>query len=133
MVENVTSGAANWVDAVRGELGRAGYSSVPIPIEASFVGSPQRRSRVFIVAHSERSGIRKQPGWLCRQGGTSEAEPAQHGAQDGWPTQLEVVPAFHGISPRMVRALGNAVVPQCAQVIGHVLIEIERLNNARGD
>jgi len=49
--ENVASGAARWVDAVRCELGKLRYASLPVPVAASDCGAPHRRARVFLVAH----------------------------------------------------------------------------------
>jgi DNA-cytosine methyltransferase len=51
VVENVASGASRWVDAVRRDLERLGYESLPIPLGAIDVGAPHRRNRIFIVAH----------------------------------------------------------------------------------
>jgi len=62
VVENVASGASRWVDAVRGELERQGYETLPIPISARAVGAPHLRRRVFIVAHAK--GQRSNPGRL---------------------------------------------------------------------
>jgi DNA (cytosine-5)-methyltransferase 1 len=49
VVENVTSGAGRWVDAVRGCLAERGYETLPIPLSAKAVGAPHKRERVFIV------------------------------------------------------------------------------------
>lgn len=56
VVENVASGARNWVPHVREGLERLGYACIPLPIAASDCGAPHRRSRVFIVAHADRGG-----------------------------------------------------------------------------
>lgn len=50
VVENVTSGAIKWVDPVRGALEELGYASLPVTLQASDLGAPHRRSRIFIVA-----------------------------------------------------------------------------------
>jgi site-specific DNA-cytosine methylase len=64
--ENVASGAARWVDAVRGRLAEFGYATLPIQVAASDLGAPHRRSRVFIVANFD--GMRE----LQPQGSVSE-------------------------------------------------------------
>jgi DNA (cytosine-5)-methyltransferase 1 len=56
VVENVTSGASRWVDAVVEGLEQLGYACLPIPIAASDCGAPHRRARVFIVATNAHSG-----------------------------------------------------------------------------
>ena len=66
VVENVTSGAVNWVDEVRGNLGEIDYDSLPITLAASDVGAWHRRSRLFIIAHHNN---KEQP-W--RQGAACE-------------------------------------------------------------
>jgi DNA (cytosine-5)-methyltransferase 1 len=49
VVENVASGAKNWVPHVRAGLEGLGYACLPVPIAASDCGAPHRRRRVFIV------------------------------------------------------------------------------------
>lgn len=61
VVENVASGAKLWVDAMRRELERLGYATLPVPIEARDVGALHRRSRIFLVAHLDRSRERAHP------------------------------------------------------------------------
>ena len=58
VVENVASGAARWVPAVRRRLWTRGYDSLPVVIEASQVGARHRRARVFVVArHADPDGV----------------------------------------------------------------------------
>lgn len=151
VVENVTSGAARWVDRARAELGRAGYETLPIPIAASDVGACHRRARVFIVAaHGHGHGLRLEHwrrSWARRKAETEPARPAADldpqgepqqsgpfGEERGWPvdaprtwaTEPDVARVVHGLSDRLdrERALGNAVVPQCAEVVGWVIREL---------
>jgi DNA (cytosine-5)-methyltransferase 1 len=65
--------------------------------------------------------------------GPGDAEGWQEWADRGGP-QPSICRGPHGISAAMDRlaALGNAVVPQCAEVVGHVIREIaERKNGER--
>lgn len=62
VVENVASGAARWVDAMRSELGQRGYATLPVPVAARDCGAPHRRERIFLVAHAEREFVRQQSG-----------------------------------------------------------------------
>lgn len=62
VIENVASGASRWVDAMRSEMERRGYASLPVPVSASDLGAPHRRARVFLVAHAQRAELREQPG-----------------------------------------------------------------------
>lgn len=69
VVENVTSGAARWVDAVRGCLEGRGYASLPIPLAARDRGAPHNRERVVIVARVG-DALREQ-----RKAGPEAGEP----------------------------------------------------------
>src|SRR5690606_29824272 len=51
VVENVASGARNWVPFVRSGLERFGYTALPIPLSAADCGAPHLRRRVFVLAH----------------------------------------------------------------------------------
>lgn len=50
------------------------------------------------------------------------------GAREGWPVEPELGRVAHGVSNRMdrLRGLGNAVVPQIAQIIGQAIMKYER-------
>ncbi len=175
VVENVASGARNWVPHVRQGLERLGYTTLPVPIAASDCGAPHLRRRVFVLANAdgklksagsvnaevasaqanaladtEGIGLRsretrsKEPGGrslslgggaLCDslrepsvrlyEQGTERSEATERLARrqhSGWPTELEVVPPVHGV---VVSAIGDSVVPQCAEVVGWIIRELE--------
>lgn len=181
VVENVASGASRWVDAVRGDLGRLGYASFPIPLGAVDVGAPHRRNRIFIVAHTDRErvrdgaermpwgrvrGVRRQgSSELSHDGGARDASDADSGRREGerladeggiggargreldgrggpradghgaarrpddcWTPEPRVRGVDDGSASRLDRhrlaALGNSVVPQCAEVVGHVIRQL---------
>jgi hypothetical protein len=122
VVENVASGADLWVNAIQDELGGAGYVCFPVPIAAADCGAPHERARIFIIArnadsdskpmvpeHGEAPAVRAPtrglPGWAIR--------PSVR-VDDGLPSRLDA----------SLRAFGNAVVPQCAEVIGHIIREL---------
>ncbi|KKK81126.1 hypothetical protein LCGC14_2816620, partial [marine sediment metagenome] len=130
-------------------LERFGYITLPVPIAAGDVGAPQERKRVFVVAHLDvrQQSVESEYGEMGRApevvghavGEFPQArgrrvldwhtEARQTGADSdrrhqGWPTQLEVVPRIHGIPAWVVSALGDSVVPQCAEVIGWVIREL---------
>lgn len=147
VVENVASGAARWVDAVRSDLERIGYETLPIPISAADLGAPHRRARIFLLGvtadcHSERG----RPGWsrgpAGRDAGSTDETPSgvltdcdskqqlRHESRRWscnsdrfWAVEPDVARVVHGIPGRVDRekALGNSVVPQCAEVVGHVI------------
>jgi DNA (cytosine-5)-methyltransferase 1 len=159
VIENVRGGARKWVDAVRGDLGQLGYSSLPVPIAASDCGAPHERARVFLLgarSTSDTDGeeLRKQPG--RHRGPERPAAPkpprpsanADHASSDlraqarqgvrdvawhaGWTTEPDVLRVVHGLSGRLdrERMLGNAVVPQCVEVLGRMIVALERGSSA---
>lgn len=130
VVENVASGAAKWVDSVRTGLEQQGYACLPVPLAAADVGAKHRRARVFIIAaHTHAPIVRNEPRGSRWPRGQGPAIAPRDGRWAAEPTMGRVV---HGISRGVdgassrVAALGNAVVPQCAEVIGHIIQELER-------
>lgn len=140
VVENVGSSSSRWVDPVRVQLERLEYETLPIPMSAQDVGAPHLRSRVFIIAHTERVSLRNEPerrpaGWAQGLQAEGEAfaldtskERRTPGAS-GWTTSPAICRVDDGFPERLDRnkALGNAVVPQCAEVVGHIIQELRNL------
>lgn len=183
VIENVRSGAAKWVDAVRRDLEQLGYASLPVALSASDLGAPHERARIFLVgcladddgigsrargargfarggaraaheapsrrvadAHDKEQPSSAERGWPARQLAAARAHAADpHGqgqlqprrveseggrwpcdADRCWAAEPRVVRVAHGIPGRMdrERALGNSVVPQCAEVVGHVIRQL---------
>ena len=142
VVENVASGAKRWVDAIRGSLGQLSYETLPIPIAAADVGAPHLRRRIFVVAHAH--GRRCESEWEPSQAGQQcQAGGKPDGCGGAWPEFAQAPRAHEGWAPgppvcgvdarpstgldrARLKALGNAVVPQCAQVIGEVIRLLER-------
>lgn len=120
VVENVASGATLWVDSVVRDLVEQGYEALPVPLSAADVGASHARERVFVVAcHIDRKG---------KLAGSehAEVEGSPRVSQVGWETaEPSVVRVGHGVSGGLdrsrIRALGNSVVPQCAEAIGWVI------------
>lgn len=130
VVENVASGAHAWVDTVLSGLGQLGYMCLPIPIAAADVGAPHLRQRVFIVAHLDART--EHVSALNAEAFSTPTASAEGHWTGPMPDMVRVV---HGLprrldSPRKrIAALGNSVVPQCAEVVGWV---IRHLNEPSG-
>jgi DNA (cytosine-5)-methyltransferase 1 len=132
VVENVASGARRWVDQVTAGLGQLGFQTLPLPLSAADVGAPHLRRRVFLVAHAIGEPLRVEQGRCRGPGGQGALEPGHDGgagALAGWSGGSPVFPVRgvdDGSPHRMdeLRALGNAVVPQCAEVVGWVIKEL---------
>lgn len=130
-IENVPGLVTSGLERVRADLLRMGFRVEAGFFSATEVGAPHRRQRLFILAHAECGGVRKQvrgestsvgipectrrpPSWTGSEvnGGL---EPFPPGPQGGFPDGLE--PAIRrvadGDASRMdrLRALGNGVVP----------------------
>lgn len=137
VVENVASGAVRWVDSVTTALELLGYQTLSVPLSAQDVGAPHLRRRIFIIAHAKREQLRQQPRRRRRQDGQSALLTPEHGQEgapaSSWahwnmrPTVSPVCRVDDGVPDRSQRleALGNAVVPQCAEVVGWMIREME--------
>ena len=124
VVENVAGAAAyKWVPVVRRELHRLGYPSVPLALSASACGAPFPGDRVFIAA----ADCNSQPARPFNAQMAKLQELADTLRKDWGQPSSRALGMAHGVPARVdrLRALGNAVVPQCAEVVGWVIRELE--------
>ena len=144
IMENVGALTRRGLDRVLGSLAEIGYDAEWSDIRASDVGAPHRRERIWIVAYpQERGPGRSESGnetgftWSWRHGANGcdsispglaqrKSEPSDDGAQltpavgtDWWSVEPDVGRVAHGVSQRVdrLRGLGNAIVPQIAEMI----------------
>ena len=126
IVENVSAllsgGNGDWFGRVLGDLADCGYDAEWSVLTACTVGAPHPRERVFIVAHCpgldegqvfcERGRAQKQPRDSARR------------TRGDWPDEPDVGRVADGVSSRVdrLRGLGNAVVPQVAELIGQQIV-----------
>lgn len=119
VIENVAGAAVKrWVPRVRGDLYELGYASVPFSLPASHVGAPHRRTRIWMVAYPDSEGqsaraFHDEVARLQKSRGSARrwaAAPRPLGVDDGLPDRLQ-----------RIAAVGNSVVPQCAELIGEVI------------
>ena len=120
VVENVAAAWRSWLPNVRRDFFGLGYSSVPVRMRAADVGSPMGRARIFVVAYTDRD--RERFGAFHDEA-SRLAEAVAH-RREWHRDPAEVVGVADGVSARVdrLRALGNAVVPQCAEVIGRAIL-----------
>lgn len=119
VVENVFSGKNQWLPVVRHDLHGLGYRTSAFRIDARDVGAPHARARIFVVGYSH---------FHCKSIGPFDAEApgVQEAAGLGghWRAAftgpLRVVDGVPGGVDR-VRMLGDAVVPQCTELLGRVI------------
>jgi DNA (cytosine-5)-methyltransferase 1 len=124
VVENVYQAWRQWLPRVRSDLHRQGYASVPIRVCAADVGAPYERARcfVFAVSYRERKSIVSL---------NAQAQVVQKFATNRWahwsaapPPELVGVAARLPLRMERLDAVGNAVLPRVAQVIGLALGEL---------
>jgi DNA (cytosine-5)-methyltransferase 1 len=124
VVENVASGAHRWLCRVRRDLHDLGYRTEALAIDSDDVGAPHGRERIFVVAHADREAqpVGAEHGEVARV--SPDAERLRHWREPftGPVRVADGVPS--GLDGHRLKALGNAVVPQCAYVAGLRLREL---------
>lgn len=139
VVENVTSGQKRWLPHVLEGLEEVGYVCCPLVLPAGRVGAPHLRRRTFVVADTngdclrfveqrteKRSRVRDEGKAVALGDGEARhasaapawsVGPALDRVGDGLPKRLD-----RAARRARFRALGNAVVPQCAEIIGRLIM-----------
>lgn len=110
------------IEAAATDMENLGYSASCFCLSASMVGAPHERIRWFMVANSNGNSQSKLPV-------NAKAYSLQSMAGlEAWKAGPPRLGMDDGVSHRVdrLRALGNAVVPQCAEVIGHMILELSR-------
>jgi DNA (cytosine-5)-methyltransferase 1 len=126
VIENVAVGRNRWLCAVRTHLHQLGYRTRAMGIAARDVGAAHLRNRVFVVAHAHQKRCNAR---LLQPSGGTTPDPRSRSSAVGafsWGIEPDLVRAVHGIPHRVdrVASLGDAVVPQAAQVVGEVIRQI---------
>ena len=125
--ENVGGHLTLGLDRVLQDLERCGFRSVFGLFTAEEVGAPHRRERVFILGLADANSERRR----LRDSQREDAEDARESPRPAWPsgpggqyldeprrTVAKMGRNAHGLPSRVdrLRALGNAVVPQQAEM-----------------
>lgn len=134
-VSNLLSGPSErpggWFSTILSDLAGAGYDAEWADIPASYVGAWHRRGRVWILAYPNeiggQQGRTQEP--ILRQRYVSEQS---EGAFARWPgrsrlPKSRICGRYDGVPdvPHRIAALGNAVVPQIPELIGHAILAAE--------
>jgi DNA (cytosine-5)-methyltransferase 1 len=131
VMENVSALLVRGLERVLRDLAALGFDAEWHCIPASAVGAPHERDRTWIVGYAQRLNhteqlIRRVPyqawpkarlGQLVRVHGPAfrdEAISEFGGMDDGLPNGVD-----------RLRCLGNAIVPQVAEVIGRAIVEAQ--------
>ena len=129
VLENVAALVVRGLREVLGGLAEIGYDAEWTTLSAAQFGAPHLRNRMFIVAYPMRVGALQQQKPERRSNVEAVAARASQGkGNTHWvaneaPTL--VCRVDDGISKWMDRhrALGNAIVPQCAEYVGRRIAE----------
>ncbi len=134
IVENVsnllTGGKGSWFARVLSDLATIGYDATWHCIPASHLGALHQRDRVWIVAYPNSDSLRLQGFRRPKDRPWTEEQFAglvQVALQAAVPTRNGG--GIHdGVSNRAhrLRALGNSIVPQIPELIGHAILQAER-------
>ena len=127
VAENVAGLRVRGADRVCGDLEALGYACWPLVVGAVHAGAPHRRARAWVVgraaaADAAGAGLEMgEPG----AGGAAAGLPAER--RGGWAAEPGLRRVGHGVPARVdrVRALGNAIVPANAAMIGRAILRAE--------
>jgi len=152
IIENVagllSSDNGEFARKILRELAEAGFDVEWVSLHASDFGASHRRERVFLIANSNRFGLETnaadevlfkqthytwEAGYIRSVHGKNLVSHFPSG--EALVSNPANVGSDYGISPRLdrnrIKALGNAVVPQVAEFIGHSVMKAEAcLTNA---
>jgi len=124
VLENVANIIRLGGGEVLGSLAKIGYDAEWTTIRASDFGAPHRRERWFCVAYPNGPRFQKQlfAGSIEKKRQYTKSHP-QNAQRNYWQKNTPESPLCNvddGIPQRVARlkALGNAIVPQCSQWIG---------------
>jgi len=116
-----------WLDLVQSDLEAEGYASGAVGIPAAGIGAPHIRQRLWFVADTERQ--RRRCGQSAGQHATnvdaSSERTRSRRVRYGDAIERQPRPLVNGHPKRLaqLRAYGNAIVPQVAQVFIEAYLE----------
>lgn len=128
IVENVADLLNRGLGRVLGDMAALGYDAEWHCIPASFVGAPQARERVWIVAYPDRGRC----DWLEERHGEGpllvlrdDDDRLALGQRRARDARSWVRRANDGLPNRVdrLRCLGNSVVPQIVEIIGRAIMK----------
>ena len=133
ILENVRGHITLGLDAVLADLATIGYDAEWTVIRASAVGASHRRERLFIVAYpNEGSMVYSDLNGGCQATNSDARQVIKIGRRSSncasgsrWFPEPDVGRVANGVPNRVdrLRGLGNAVVPQVAELVGRMVME----------
>jgi DNA (cytosine-5)-methyltransferase 1 len=131
IVENVAALLGRGLGDVLGSLATLRYDAEWHCIPASYVGARQLRDRVWIVAYPQRNSVQGRAVITAAWNSKTRAEQLAGLVQPcAWPTVSGArnCGTGHGVpnGTHRNKSIGNAVVPQIPELIGHAILAAER-------
>jgi DNA (cytosine-5)-methyltransferase 1 len=120
IVENTDALTFRGLGTVLGDLADLGFDAVWHSIPASALGARHLRRRVWIVAHTDRSGLEEQ---FYRHAPELATALGTHAW--GFEPELDRVAPWLPYRVDRVQALGNSAVPQIPELIGRLIGNLE--------
>ena len=136
ILENVSNllvgDGGKWFGRILNDLAQIGFDAEWHCISASTVGAPHQRERVWIIAYPRSEGLE---GCSKARNDGSEGQESRHQlitrcdrvSRRSWEAEPAVCRVVNGIPHRShrIRCLGNAIVPQIAELIGRQILAYE--------
>lgn len=109
------------LDQVCADLENLGYTVQAFVIPACAVDAPHYRNRVWLVAHTDRTGLERVHN---KKNGKRLQLPES--LREEWEAEPRLDRVALGVPHRVdrLRALGNAIVPQIAEAIGRMILAV---------
>ena len=125
-VPNLLNGdGGNWFKRILWDIWQVGYDSEWHCVPASHVGAPHQRDRVWVIAYPQCERPQGQGQYLKSLSAKTDKDWQANGFVDAFQAgRLPYVCREHdGLSAtsHRLKALGNAVVPQVVELIGHAI------------
>ena len=140
-IENVSALSERGLDRVLRGLAEAGYDAEWATLSGHDTGSPQRRTRIWILAYPNCLGLPLQSKSRVHGQRQRRDDPARRSVgprrfsanpwEDGPPVTATIRSMAYGLSDGLVRwreqitALGNSIIPQASYWLGNRIAEIE--------
>jgi DNA (cytosine-5)-methyltransferase 1 len=124
LIENVSALTRRGLDTVLCDLASIGYDAEWYCISASSIGALHRRQRIFIIAYPNQE--RFLDTWFEKQSDKAEQSAQRNNSVPvSWATRADICRAADGLplGIHRIAALGNAVVPKCAEIIAKAIKE----------
>lgn len=127
--ENVAHFARLGLERTLFDLEDDGYRGWAVVFPAGALGAVHLRERVWVIASRGDVADAASERWGSGLRGTEAGESVEPARRSWWATEPGVCRVDDGLPGRLdrvrLRALGNAVVPQCAEVIARAILAAE--------